>query len=102
MYAISMAQLQYWNPQLLSDCSNLALGEAYCVNGADEPSTGNVVKRGGYGRDGHVYAHLHPRAIRTVQAEVTSAPQVGGVPQGWPGLGAARMNSGAGHAHGEV
>lgn len=26
-----LAQLQAWNPQLASDCSNLLLGDAYCV-----------------------------------------------------------------------
>lgn len=33
-YGITMAQLQLWNPSLLSDCSNLILGDAYCVDGA--------------------------------------------------------------------
>ena len=36
-----MAQLQLWNPNLLSDCSNLQLGDAYCVQG---PAT-SAVKR---------------------------------------------------------
>ncbi|KAH9478590.1 LysM domain-containing protein [Psilocybe cubensis] len=33
-FGITMAQLQTWNPQLNNDCTNLLLGEAYCVNGA--------------------------------------------------------------------
>ncbi|KAJ6045686.1 carbohydrate-binding module family 50 protein [Penicillium canescens] len=37
-FDITMAQLQLWNPALLSNCSNLALGEAYCVNGAEQAS----------------------------------------------------------------
>jgi LysM repeat protein len=30
-FGITMAQLKTWNPQLADDCSNLLLGEAYCV-----------------------------------------------------------------------
>jgi LysM repeat protein len=30
-FGITMTQLQAWNPQLVSDCSNLLLGDAYCV-----------------------------------------------------------------------
>ncbi|ESK89423.1 hypothetical protein Moror_16166 [Moniliophthora roreri MCA 2997] len=36
-FGITFAQLQFWNPSLLSDCSNLLLGEAYCVSGATQP-----------------------------------------------------------------
>jgi hypothetical protein len=32
-FSITMVQLQSWNPNLLSDCSNLQLGDAYCVQG---------------------------------------------------------------------
>lgn len=28
-----MAQLVAWNPALKDDCSNLAVGQAYCVDG---------------------------------------------------------------------
>ena len=38
-FAITMSQLQLWNPALKSDCSNLVLGEAYCVQGAPSAST---------------------------------------------------------------
>ena len=30
-FGITFAQLQGWNPSLKSDCSNLLLGDAYCV-----------------------------------------------------------------------
>lgn len=32
-FSITFAQLQLWNPSLLDDCSNLVLGDAYCVQG---------------------------------------------------------------------
>jgi LysM repeat protein len=32
-YAITMAQLQLWNPDLKDDCSNLQIDDAYCVQG---------------------------------------------------------------------
>jgi LysM repeat protein len=38
-FGITMTQLQAWNPALLADCPNLALGEAYCVNGASTSAT---------------------------------------------------------------
>ncbi|KAJ5295310.1 LysM domain protein, partial [Penicillium antarcticum] len=33
VYGITMAQLQLWNPELLDNCSNLVLDDAYCING---------------------------------------------------------------------
>lgn len=39
---ITMAQLILWNPNLAADCSNLILGEAYCVAGPSGSSTSTV------------------------------------------------------------
>jgi LysM repeat protein len=36
-FGITMAQIVYWNPSLNSGCTNLLLGEAYCVKGAVQP-----------------------------------------------------------------
>ncbi|KAH8731852.1 hypothetical protein GQ44DRAFT_735576 [Phaeosphaeriaceae sp. PMI808] len=33
-FSITFDQLRSWNPDLKSDCSNLQLGAAYCINGA--------------------------------------------------------------------
>lgn len=44
-YAITMDQLQTWNPQLASDCSNLLLGDAYCVDGPDGTSSSKKKRR---------------------------------------------------------
>ncbi|PPQ88791.1 hypothetical protein CVT25_010476 [Psilocybe cyanescens] len=38
-FGATIAQLQAWNPQLNNDCTNLLLGDAYCVNGAPPGST---------------------------------------------------------------
>jgi hypothetical protein len=42
-----MAQLQQWNPDLKDDCSNLQLGDAYCVHGDPGGGTtpGNMAVR---------------------------------------------------------
>lgn len=84
-----MAQLQLWNPSLLSDCSNLALGEAYCVNGAQQVSSSTPVT---------VSATATTAAKRNIlSSPATAAPQMtasfqaGGVPYGWPGLQAANL-----------
>ena len=36
---VTMTQLVAWNPNLKADCSNLLLGEAYCVQGPPLPSS---------------------------------------------------------------
>jgi LysM repeat protein len=36
---VTMAQLMAWNPDLKADCTNLILGDAYCVQGPPLPST---------------------------------------------------------------
>jgi LysM repeat protein len=46
VYGITMAQLQQWNPDLKDDCSNLQLGDAYCVHGDPGGTTaGNMAVR---------------------------------------------------------
>ena len=105
MFAITMGQLQTWNPSLLSDCSNLALGEAYCVNGAEEPPSGETPSPSPTGARFKRYAGAADMSRRTLidKAPVKTAElQVGGVPVGWPGLGAVRLNSGAGFDHREL
>jgi LysM repeat protein len=105
-FAITMGQLQEWNPSLLSDCSNLELGEAYCVNGVtadtSSPTSTAAVKmvRGVNGHGHHGYPRRH--VVPEEEPQKTPPPQVGGVPMGWPGLGAARLNKGAGYGHKEL
>ncbi|KAI9775110.1 MAG: hypothetical protein M1839_001421 [Geoglossum umbratile] len=41
-YDISFAQFQQWNPSLDNNCSNLFLGEAYCVTGPGKPTKTSV------------------------------------------------------------
>ncbi|MCJ1435514.1 hypothetical protein MMC27_004888 [Xylographa pallens] len=98
MFGISMGQLQYWNPSLLADCSSLALGEAYCVNGAEQPPAGNTPVpttsvAGAKLRRGDVEGAFMPKR--------TPPPPVGGVPRGWPGLNAPRLLQGAGNIRSE-
>ncbi|KAJ7228438.1 LysM domain protein [Mycena pura] len=38
-FGVTLAQLRAWNPQLSSDCTNLLLGDAYCVDGGSTSST---------------------------------------------------------------
>ncbi|GIC92923.1 uncharacterized protein Aud_009401 [Aspergillus udagawae] len=46
VYGITMAQLRQWNPDLKNDCSNLQLGDAYCVHGDPGGTTaGNMAVR---------------------------------------------------------
>ncbi|THC96565.1 hypothetical protein EYZ11_003957 [Aspergillus tanneri] len=35
-YGVTMAQLQYWNPELNNECTNLLTGYAYCVRGDNQ------------------------------------------------------------------
>ncbi|TQV97383.1 LysM domain-containing protein [Cordyceps javanica] len=37
-FNITMAEFQSWNPQMNNDCTNLLLGEAYCVRGDSQVS----------------------------------------------------------------
>lgn len=88
-FGITFAQLQAWNPSLLSDCSNLALGEAYCVNGGtstSKTSAGAISK------------------VRRDELPVqTGTPVDGGVPYGWPGLQHVRAMKQVGvHGHEEL
>lgn len=39
-FGISFAQFQLWNPDINAACSNLLLGDAYCVHGATAAPTG--------------------------------------------------------------
>ncbi|KAK3334067.1 hypothetical protein B0T19DRAFT_459629 [Cercophora scortea] len=89
-FEISLAQLQYWNPTLRVDCSNLLLGMAYCVHGVTQPQAG-VLPPG---------ATESVDKLVTVIAERTAAAVLeGGVPYGWPGLkGRAFWKDGEGAA----
>ncbi|GFF42111.1 autolysin [Aspergillus udagawae] len=42
VYGISFSQLRTWNPQVNADCTNLLLGEAYCVKGDSGPTHTSV------------------------------------------------------------
>ncbi|RHZ48397.1 uncharacterized protein CDV56_102294 [Aspergillus thermomutatus] len=64
VYGITMAQLQQWNPDLKDDCSNLQLGDAYCIHGDPGGTTpGKMAVRVGLAlltlqtdQDGHISA----------------------------------------------
>jgi hypothetical protein len=82
-FGISFTQLQFWNPSLLADCSNLLLGEAYCVNGVTQPASNAAATTG----------------TVAAKAKRTAAPTLeGGVPYGWPGLNAREWRGGSGAA----
>jgi len=82
-FDITFAQLQQWNPSLLSDCSNLALGEAYCVNGASSAFTTPTSSSAGA-------VKLRRDSAGPVQT-LPPMPAAGGVPVGWPGLKSHRL-----------
>lgn len=42
---VTVAQLTAWSPDLKADCTNLLLGEAYCVQGPSLPPTGSTTAR---------------------------------------------------------
>ncbi|KAK5652943.1 hypothetical protein OQA88_9422 [Cercophora sp. LCS_1] len=85
-FGISFEQLQGWNPSLASDCSNLQLGVAYCVNGA-----ASIAARatGAFSEP-----HLEGVIARPRGAPVeTGSPESdsGGVAMGWPGVNSPRL-----------
>ena len=95
LFSITFGQLQYWNPSLLSDCSNLALGEAYCVNGVQQPAAGNAPA------SGTPAARIKRLDVEGLEVGNVVTPRRiefpdGGVPRGWPGLSAPRLRMGAG------
>ncbi|KAJ5113891.1 carbohydrate-binding module family 50 protein [Penicillium angulare] len=87
-FDITMAQLQLWNPALLSDCSNLALGEAYCINGADQDSTFTPAT---VSATATAVAKRDVSSPATLVSQTTAIFQDGGVPYGWPGLKAPNL-----------
>ena len=44
-YDITFSQLQGWNPALSDSCSNLILGDAYCVKGASVNAKRELVRK---------------------------------------------------------
>lgn len=90
MFSISFSQFQYWNPNIAADCSNLLLGEAYCVNSADQPPMPAQT-----GAETSV-ANKAKRTIAVVPEET------GGVPYGWPGFKARVLQNGVGVAKSEL
>lgn len=42
-FGITMPQLQLWNPDLKNDCSNLQLGNSYCVQGGQAAASVGAV-----------------------------------------------------------
>ncbi|KKK25242.1 hypothetical protein ARAM_003183 [Aspergillus rambellii] len=76
-FAITFAQLQAWNPSIDNTCSNLALGEAYCVNGAVASSSAVVTATS-------TSAAVVKRGSPSPATKVARA--TGGVAYGWPGL----------------
>ena len=98
MFGISMGQLQYWNPSLSSDCSNLALGEAYCAHGAEQPPAGNTP----VSTTSAAGAKLRREGVNGAAIPKRTPPPEGGVPRDWPGLNAPRLVKGAGNARNEL
>ena len=41
-YGITFAQFQLWNPDINAACSNLLLGEAYCISGDASPPADTI------------------------------------------------------------
>ncbi|KAI1166824.1 hypothetical protein F5B18DRAFT_676807 [Nemania serpens] len=107
-YDITMAQLQFWNPSLAADCSNLFLGEAFCIHGAQQPDglarpdrlpkRTPAVPTPANGWDGvrGLFANVAGRKPRAVAVPVQTHMPGGGVPRGWPGLDSPRMGMGEG------
>jgi len=93
MFGITMGQLQYWNPSLLSDCSNLDFGEAYCVNSVSEPPTDDTPVAIETGLGSGAKGRRAAAGLGVALPERTRAPE-GGVPRGWPGLNAPRWQGG--------
>ncbi len=107
-YDITMGQLQLWNPNLAADCSNFALGDAYCVHGVQQPDAlapvDRLLKRttavptlaNGWGSVRKLFGNMEGRKPRAAAVPVqTQRPGVG-VPHGWPGLNSPRMAMGEG------
>ena len=85
LFSITFGQLQYWNLSLLSDCSNLALNEAYCVNGVQQPPSGNSPA------SATPAARVKRLDVEGIEIGKAATPKGtgfpdGGVPRGWPGL----------------
>ncbi|KAK3691993.1 hypothetical protein B0T22DRAFT_474970 [Podospora appendiculata] len=76
-FEISLARLQYWNPALKPNCSNLLLGMAYCVHGETQPQAG-VLPLG--------VTEGITKLERIAESITAAAALEGGVPYGWPGL----------------
>lgn len=107
-----MAQLQFWNPSLAADCSNLFLGEAYCVHGAQQPdgiargdrvvgrATAIATPTNGWSlvREflGNVERNHFRAAPVLMQTPMQTPMPEGGVPRGWLGLSSPRMAMGEG------
>ncbi|QIW94574.1 hypothetical protein AMS68_000092 [Peltaster fructicola] len=96
MFGITMVQLSYWNPSLNADCGNLALGEAYCVNGENQPPQGTQAAQTSAAAKRAVVEKHRREAYQAELPVRTPAPE-GGVPMGWPGLMAPRLQKGAGY-----
>ena len=63
-YGITFAQLQQWNPTLDAACSNLILGDAYCVTGDGDSATsaaGATATAASSQQQKHRVRHLHAR-----------------------------------------
>jgi hypothetical protein len=109
-YDITMAQLQFWNPSLAVDCSNLFLGEAYCVHGVQQPdglarvdrslkrttAVPTPISGNELGNVWKLFGNKEGRKPRAVAVPVQAPMPRGGVPHGWPGLNSPRMAMGDG------
>lgn len=93
-YDITLSELQFWNSALKADCSNLVLGEAYCVDGTQQPPLNDNSPKVRMARS----AEMDALAVESKAKNVFE----GGVPEGYPLLKAARLLSGAGIVKGEL
>ncbi|KXH53174.1 LysM domain-containing protein [Colletotrichum nymphaeae SA-01] len=88
-FAISFEQFRAWNPAIASDCSNLQLGVAYCVQGAAYLAARATVDAGSYS-DPNQVAHYRRNGVGPIETGVSES-EVGGVAIGWPGVDSPRL-----------
>jgi len=91
-FDITFTQLQLWNPSLLDDCSNLELGEAYCVSGSSSTakrSAGPAIQVSASVTLGASTLKAGRDVARAIETSGVSCG--GGVAVGWPGFNSPRL-----------
>ncbi|KXH40215.1 LysM domain-containing protein [Colletotrichum simmondsii] len=88
-FAISFERFRAWNPAIASDCSNLQLGVAYCVQGAASLAARATADAGSHS-DPNQVAHYRRNGVGPIETGVSES-EVGGVAIGWPGVDFPRL-----------